>query len=34
MTRKEAREYCFKLMFEYEVQKNDAKTMLSFFDEN
>lgn len=34
MTRKEAREYCFKLMFEYEVQKNDTKTMLSFFDEN
>lgn len=34
MTRKEAREYCFKLMFEYEVQKNDIQTMLSYFEEN
>ncbi len=34
MTRKEAREYCFKLMFEYEVQKNDVETMLTYFDEN
>lgn len=34
MTRKEAREYCFKLMFEYEVQKNDTQTMLSYFEEN
>ncbi len=34
MTRKEAREHCFKLMFEYEVQKNDAETMLSYFAEN
>ena len=34
MTRKEAREYCFKLMFEYEVQKNDVQTMLSYFEEN
>ena len=24
MTRKEAREYCFKLMFQYEVQKSDV----------
>jgi N utilization substance protein B len=34
MTRKEAREYCFKLIFEYEVQKNDVPTMLSYFAEN
>lgn len=34
MTRKEARKYCFKLMFEYEVQKNDALTLLSFFEQN
>ena len=34
MTRKEAREHCFKLMFEYELQKNDAQTMLSYFVEN
>ena len=34
MTRKEAREHCFKLMFEYEVQKNDLETMLSYFAEN
>ena len=34
MTRKEAREHCFKLMFEYEVQKNDTQTMLSYFVEN
>ncbi len=34
MTRKEAREHCFKLMFEFEVQKNDFQTMLSYFEEN
>lgn len=34
MTRKEAREHCFKLMFEYEIQKNDAQTMLAYFEEN
>lgn len=34
MTRKEAREYCFKLMFEYEVQKNDSQTMFAYFAEN
>ena len=34
MTRKEAREYCFKLMFQYEVQKSDVQTLLSFFEEN
>lgn len=34
MTRKEAREHCFKLMFEYEVQKKDVQTMLSYFLEN
>lgn len=34
MTRKEAREHCFKLIFEYEVQKNDVATMLSYFAEN
>lgn len=34
MTRKDAREYCFKLIFEYEVQKNSAKELLSYFAEN
>lgn len=34
MTRKEAREYCFKLIFEYEFQKNDVETMFSYFTEN
>lgn len=34
MTRKEARKYCFKLMFEYEVQKKDVQAMLAWFTEN
>ena len=34
MTRKEARELCFKLIFEYEVQKNDAESMLSYLEED
>ena len=33
MTRKEAREYCFKLMFEYEVQKNSFEELMACFDE-
>ena len=33
MTRKEAREYCFKLMFEYEVQKNSFEDLMACFDE-
>ena len=34
MTRKEAREYCFILMFEYEFQKNTAEELLSYFEDN
>lgn len=34
MTRKEAREYCFILMFEYEFQKNTALELLSYFEDN
>lgn len=33
MTRKEAREHCFILMFEYEVQKNSPEEMLAYFYE-
>lgn len=33
MTRKEARENCFKLLFEYEVQKITAKEALDLFYE-
>ncbi len=33
MTRKEARENCFKLLFEYEVQKISAKEALDLFYE-
>ena len=33
MTRKEAREYGFKLMFEYEVQKNSLEELMACFDE-
>lgn len=33
MTRREAREFCFKLMFEYEVQKNDFDMLMAEFDE-
>lgn len=34
MTRKEAREYCFILMFEHEFQKNSASELLSYFEDN
>ena len=34
MTRKEAREHCFVLMFEYEVQKNSPEEMLAYLYEN